>query len=75
MLVKDIKLFSKKKKKKTDNMVVKDTKIPSKDEKQKMVEYSKKTENEKKWLLLIIRNYFHLEKLILFLSEVGEMRR
>ena len=38
-LVKDIKVFLKKKKKRSDNMVVKDTK--SEDEKQKLVEYRK----------------------------------
>ena len=54
MLVKDIKLFSKKKKKKTDNMVVKDTKIPSEDEKQKMVEYRKKN---RKWEKMASFNY------------------
>ena len=42
MLVKDIKIFRKKKKKISRNMVVNITKIFSEDEKQKLVEYRKK---------------------------------
>ena len=40
-LVQDIKIFRKKKKKKSDNMVVNVTKTLSEDEKQKLVEYRK----------------------------------
>ena len=42
MLVRDIKIFRKKKKKISRNMVVNITKIFSEDEKQKLVEYRKK---------------------------------
>ena len=47
-LVKDIKVFLKKEKKKSDNMV----------------EYRKKYKMWKKVLIIIIRNYFHLEMLV-----------
>ena len=41
-------------------MVVNDTKI-SEDENQKLVEYRKKYQNEKKRFIIIIRKYFNLE--------------
>ena len=56
-LVKDIEGFLKKKKKKSNYMVVIDTKIYQKDEKQSLLSIEKNI-NEKKGLIIIIRNYY-----------------
>ena len=51
-LVKDIGVFLKKKKKKSDNMVAKDNKILPEDEKQKLAEYREKYYKMRKNALL-----------------------
>ena len=61
-LVKDIKIFPKKKKKKNDNMVVNVTKISQKVKKNKLVEYRKRYyRTRKKDFIIIIRKCFNLE--------------
>ena len=62
-LVKDIKIFLKKKKKKSDTMVVSVTKISQEKEKQKLVEYRKKyCKMRKKCQIIIIRKCFNFKK-------------
>ena len=56
-LLKDIEGFLKKKMKKSNYMVVIDTKIYQKDEKQSLLSIEKNI-NEKKGLIIIIRNYY-----------------
>ena len=68
-LVKGIKVFLKKKKKKSNNMVMNDTRIYQKMKKmlvkcRKMISLS----NEKKHLIIIIRNYFSFRKFVFFLG-------
>ena len=74
-LLKDIKVFLKKKKKKNDNMVVGNIKIYQKTENKSWLSIEKILSNAKRRLNIIIRKYFHLENL-LFFDDVGlsEMR-
>ena len=66
--MKNIKVSLKyKKRKKSDNMVEKDTKIYQKMRKQSCLIIEKK-ENEKIYVVIIIRNYFYLENLVSFLG-------
>ena len=69
-LLKDIKVFLKKKKKKNDNMVVGNTKIYQKTENKSWLSIEKILSNAKRRLNIIIRKYFHLENL-LFLMMLG----
>ena len=61
--MKGIKIFLKKKKNKSGNMVVKDTKIFEKMKNKSWLSIEKILQNEKKRFIKIIENYFHLEKL------------
>ena len=57
-LVKDIKVFLKKKKKKRENMVVNITKISQKMKTKSLLSIEKILQNEKKCLIIIIKNYY-----------------
>ena len=65
-LVKYIKVFLKKKKKKTNNLDVNDTKISQRMKIKSFLNIQKMSQNENKRLTITIRNYFHLEKLDFF---------
>ena len=67
-LLKDIKVFLEKKKKKSDNMVVNDTKIYQKMKTESWLSIEKNIYHEKKHLIITIRNYFHLENLVYYLQ-------
>ena len=62
-LVKEIKVFLKKKKKRSNDIVVNDTKDLPEDEKQKLVGY----------FTIIIKYYFCLENFISFCTSVNEV--
>ena len=57
-LGKDIKIFQKKKKKKSDNMVVNVTKISQKMNNKSLLSIEKILQNEKKSYIIITRKYF-----------------
>ena len=57
-LMKDIKVFLKKKKKKRENMVVNITKISQKMKTKSLLSIEKILQNEKKCLIIIIKNYY-----------------
>ena len=65
-LTKVIKVFLKKKKNEKQQYDRERYQNLSEDEKQKLVEYKKNIIKRKKKLIIIIRTYFHLEKLVFF---------
>ena len=64
-LLKDIKIFLRKKKKKSNNMVVNITKISQKIKKVSWLSLEKDIKNQKKRFLIIIRKHFNLENFAL----------
>ena len=62
-LTKDIKIFLKKQKRKSNTVLVKATKISQKMKKKILLSMEKILQNEKKYFIIIIRKHFNLESL------------
>ena len=67
MLVKDIKVPLNKKKRKSDNVVEKDTKMYQKMKNKSQLNIEKSIVKQKNWVVIIKRNYLDLENLVSFL--------